>query len=165
MNKLMNKKAAGTFLGMKVINWVIAIIVIVLLFFAVKGLASVINDSSKLNIAEGALNNFLIELDSFVKSNENEKVFGILGPKDWYINFYEKRYSPTKCNRVDSCVCFCLTKDLKECSGEYSACSRTDLGIYLGDGDFKINKIPFAIKITKTGKSGNSTKAVLSIVK
>lgn len=144
----MRNKKAIKFFGEKVINYVIAAIVLLLILGAGAKAYGLFQDKSEIKKAESNLNNFVVEFDNFMKGTENQKEFMILGPEDWYVLFYKSwDYRTDKCKEYDSCVCFCEGEDKEDCDKQ-GACSDLKYEWKWGNS-YEINKIPFTIKIVK----------------
>jgi len=150
INKMKNKKAIR-FLGEHTTNIIIAVIVLILLFYAGSKAYGLFQDKSELEKAEGNLNNFVIEFNNFMNTNDkNETEFMILGPEDWYIKFFNNKeggYSPKSCEGYNYCVCFCNGDTVEKCNNQ-GACFELKYEWKWGES-YEIDEIPYLIKITK----------------
>ncbi|MFA5173956.1 MAG: hypothetical protein WC438_02120 [Candidatus Pacearchaeota archaeon] len=137
--KRLNKKAEeGTFLGVKVVNLVIAVLCIIILITLGAKLFKLFSEEGNVKQAEDILNliNDKISYLTGGEYTENFLYMTIFPPEDsgWFLKSYQESFFPEKecVGKFKSCLCICNSKDcigLKACKG---------MGKYtLVEGDFK----------------------------
>lgn len=149
MNKLSyNKK--GMHLAYKVLTIVISVICIILLLVVYYRSGSVLIDSNNVykNVPTIATN-FQGEYNSFMKNSvNNEQIFSLQGPQNWYIIFFESKTKPNLCRDYKTCVCICSSNDASYCDQDSQGYC-LEIKNFTGDISYQMKKIPFGIKIRK----------------
>ena len=142
---LKNKKGAMSWMTEHLGKFVMAIIVLLILFGFAAKLYSV-GKQGDLRMAEKILDNFLVEYNYFIESEEQSKEFVLLGPKDWYLIFYQSGIKPAECN-WEWCACMCKENNINECD-RVGVCGELKKE-WFWEEDYELNTIPYGLNITK----------------
>lgn len=152
---MINKKADIKLFGGALVNILIAVLGIGIIIIVAINVFNMWAEKSEMEKAEANLNTFIAEHKAFMDSSEASHDFIILGPKNWFLTYFDvlEETPPKKCGGIAHCICFCKYESkenrLRDC-GENGVCKELGSTTALsGNKIYVFYPLPYKITFTK----------------